>query len=308
MNAILIKSPFKLLLFFVMVSGIVFGFKHLCFQVLGVKNIPEALFQPKDNFKRTLYFVGSSRTKYGINDTLIEKRLKNIKVVNAGVLSANFLSSTMLALEILSMDSNSTLCIELGVVNGKAPSQISMLVETRYLHSTFESNLQESSLEDLYKIYSPYYEAYFFDFFSIKPYLSYLLSNESISSLTQFGVHNKNLNLLPFHSIKCGDLNKDYAKPSHNFFIYKNLIKLIIEKSKLLNCRVYFYLPPHTASPEEKERLIEVFKLIPIENRIIFNCEFLAALRNPEWMADEEHLNVKGASFYSSFFGNFFGN
>ncbi len=306
MNAILIKSTFKLLLFFVLVSGIVFGIKHFCFQVLGIKSIPESIFQPKDNFKSTLYFVGSSRTKYGINDTLIERRLKNIKVVNAGVLSANFLSSTMLALEILSMDSNSTLCIELGVVNGKAPTQISMLVETRYLHSTFESNLQESSLEDLYKIYFPYYEAYFFDFFSIKPYLSYLLSNESISSLTQFGVHNKNLNLLPYHSIKCGDLNKDYAKPSHDFIIYENLIKLILEKSKISNAKVYFYLPPHTTSDEQKERLIQLFKLIPIENRINFNCEFLAALRNPMLMADEGHLNVKGASFYSFFFANFF--
>lgn len=297
----LIISLGKLTLFIVLLTMIIFAVKSFVLSGLQEKDMFSTLFQPKKAAQRNIYFTGTSRTRCAINDSLLNNSNSKYLFYNGGLGYGTFISNVAFANKLMQRIDSPVIFIELSIVNGRMPYTFSLVSDPLNTLSTMWPMVRATNLNDMYHIYGPFAEQYFIDYINLKPYLK-LYKNNYIP--VDFFGQLKKYNSLQYdpgsflseEEIKNAGMEKAVVPES-----YKTIIKELLAKAKQTNSQIFFALPVCISNPEEKKRLLDIYSTIPEKNRLLYSSQFLKEINNSAYLADEMHLNVKGADIYTNY-------
>ncbi|RXK60832.1 SGNH/GDSL hydrolase family protein [Lacibacter luteus] len=291
----------KLALYLVLVGVIIFVVKKVALSGLQQKDMFSTLYQPQEKAERYVYFTGTSRTQCAINDSLLNNGTDRYLFFNAGFAYGTFISNIALANKLMNRIDSPVIFIELSVANGRMPVTFSLVSEPANMLSSMWPLLQTTSFKDVYHVYGPFTENYFIDYINLKPYLKIYNSNYTLSDY--FGRSKKydSLQNHPGTFLLHNDLTNTAIDPAAVPESYRIMIEQLLVKAEQTNCRIFFTLPVCINNTEEKERLLAIYNSIPEKNKLHYSSSFLQEINNPAYLADDIHLNVKGAEVYTNY-------
>ncbi len=249
-------------------------------------------------------FLGSSRTNYGINQAAFNQTLPGKKVLNAGVASSTFLTTGILTKEIMQRVNHSVFLVELNLINGWFPPDLSLQVKLKTIIKFIYPLMKQSSFSDFIDIYVPFLASYLLDEFRLKPYLSILLNAEFKNSFHKQTIFYQSKEFCPSAFFTAKDAYQMVDSLEQISPIYKALINNLIQTAHQTNNSILFYLPTAIKDQSNKKEIFKLFNFIPIENKIFYNDKFLQSINQPENMYDEIHLNFNGSKVFSKFIAN----
>ena len=291
----------KLLLFISLLTAIIFTVKRLVLSGLKEKDIFDTLYQTKKKSERRFYFTGTSRMKCAVNDSLLNDQGSNNRFFNAGLGYGTFISNVVLANKLMSSIDSPVIFIELSVANGRMPYTFSLVSEPANTVSSMWPLLRKTNFTDVYHIYGPFAEHYFIDYINLKPYLKLYKSN---FMLADFFGQLKKYNVLQYNPQSFLTESEIKNAGFKNVIVpesYRTIIKELITKAHETNSHIFFVLPISISNAEEKKRLLDIYSIIPEKNKLSYSSSFLKKISDPAYLADEIHLNIKGADIYTNY-------
>lgn len=297
----LIISLGKLLLYLVLTAAIIITVKRTALSGLQQKDLFGTLYQPQQKAERYIYFTGTSRTKCAINDSLLNAGEDAYLFFNAGFGYGTFISNMVLANKLMNQIDSPVIFIELSVANGRMPETFSLVSDPSNTLSTIAPLLQNPSFKDVYNVYGPFTENYFIDYINLKPYLKLYKSNYT---LTDFFGQTKKYAVLqkdPGTFLLQEDLERAAKTKTVIPSSYSTMIGHLLAKAEQTRSRIIFTLPVCMNNAEERERLLAVYNSLPKKNKLFYSESFLQEINNPSYLADDIHMNIKGADVYTNY-------
>lgn len=239
--------------------------------------------------------------KCAINDSLLNKSFRQFRFFNTGLGYGTFISNAVLANKLMSSVDSAVIFIELSIANGRMPYTFSLVSDPANTVSAMWPLVKTTTLEDLYHIYGPFAENYFIDYINPKPYLK--LSSGTYK-LTDFFGQMKKYESLQYHPgsfLTAEDFKPVEAGQTDIPASYHTMLQQVLTKAEQTNSQVIFLLPISISNPEEKKRLLDIYRIIPDKNKLHYDTSFLKAINNPLYLADEMHLNVTGAELFTNY-------
>lgn len=294
-------SFFKLTVFVVLIALVTFSIKGIVLSRLKEKNIFNAVYKSQHAVSGNFYFIGSSRTRCAVNDSLLNKSFTRFRFINTGLGYGTFISNAVLANKLMKSIDSAVIFIELSVANGRMPYTFSLVADPLHTISAIWPLVKTTTLEDMYHIYGPFAENYLIDYINPKPYMKLSAGNYR---LTDFFGQMKKYESLPYHPVSvltAEDFKTIQTVQADVPVIYHTILKQLLETATQTNSRIVFLLPVCISNGEEKNRLLAIYKIIPENNKLYYNTSFLKTINNPLYLADDMHLNVKGADIYTNY-------
>ncbi|MFY7840888.1 MAG: SGNH/GDSL hydrolase family protein [Lacibacter sp.] len=291
----------KLLLYLFFTAAIIFTVKKITLSGLKQNDLFSKLYQPGIKAERYVYFLGTSRTKCAINDSLLNSNSTPYRFFNSGFGYGTFISNIVLANKLMNQIDSAVIFIELSVANGRMPYTFSLVSDPSNTFASMWPVLQKTSFKDVYHVYGPFFENYFIDYINLKPYLKLYRSKYELTDF--FGQTKKYVSLQnnPGTFLLQEDLNNTLKKPAEIPSSYRIMIAQLLAKAENANTHIVFTLPVCMNSAEEKERVLAVYNSLPKKNKLVYSNAFLQQINNPNYLSDDIHLNVKGADVYTNY-------
>ncbi len=297
----LFSSLGKLIVFVATIAAIIVAVKTIVLSGLKEKSIFNTLYQPKKEKARSFYFTGTSRMKCAINDSLLNESFSSYQFFNAGLGYGTFISNAVLANKLMSSVDSPVIFMEISIANGRMPYTFSLVSDPANTVSSLVPLVKETTLEDVYHIYGPFTESYFIDYINLKPYLKLFSGNYMLTDF--FGQLKKyeTLHYSPQSFLTEEDFEDSPVQKTTIPASYLAIIQQLLSKAEQTGTSIIFSLPVCISNPEEKERLLAVYKLLPENNKLHYSSAFLKEINKPAYLADEMHLNVTGADVYTNY-------
>jgi hypothetical protein len=234
-------------------------------RISPVNKIMSDIFPGNDDpARRRYYFLGSSRTMFSINDSVLNSRYTNSRFVNTGMYGCTFLFNKILADKLLNSGGKKTLFIELSVINARVPPSWRFVLNNSEVRRSVFPLMKKAGMDDIRHIFSPFLERITFSRARISPEIREILDPVTIRK--QIGYKESRE--------KGEDVSRWFAgnidipgKRINIHPLYSQIMNEIISKSKQTNSRILFYLSPVFGSRDEKETLTAIFDMIPAENK-----------------------------------------
>lgn len=286
-------------LFFTIIS--LWLIKTYAYHLLHIKDYPSALFDDKSEH---YIFLGSSKTNYGINQVTFNQTLPGKKVLNVGVASSTLLTTGLITKEIMQRVNHSVFLVELNLMNGWFPPDLSLQLKFKTIVKFVYPLIMQGDFNDFMDIYMPFFGAYIFDEFRLKPYVNNLLNVEFRKSFHKQTVFYESKEFCPNVFYTTQDVHQMVDSIEQISPMYKVLMYDLIQTAHQTKNTILFYLPTAIKDQNNKNELFKLYNFIPIENKILYNDTFLHSINQPKNMYDNIHLNFNGSVVFSKFMAN----
>ncbi len=296
----LYQSFYKLAFFTVLMATVIVAVKTMVLKKLQVNNVFTAVYKPKQTGTTNIYFIGTSRTKCAIDDSLLNNDLPQVQCFNAGLGYGTFISNAVLAQKIMRTVQHATVIIELSVANGRMPDHFSLLCDPATTATAMWPLVQTTTLKELYHVYGPFTETYLTDYINPKPYMKLYTGSYQLKQL--FGQQKKHdsLNYNPGTFLTAANI-ASAATAATLPDVYHTILQRLLSTAKQTNSQVLFVLPLTISDPAEKKRLLNLYNNISAAHQLRYSDSFLRSINNPAYLADAIHLNATGAVVYTNY-------
>jgi hypothetical protein len=249
--------------------------------------------------KGKTYFIGSSRTRCSIDDSLLNSRFSGAGFVNIGIDNGTFIFNKIVADKIMQNGQPEVLFIELSVINARLPSAYRLLTNGNDIIKALTPLMKGATIDDTRKIFWPMVERAFLSQTRLGPEIKSIFGGSAINGRLGFShsaiITAKSPSVIPAKLLA----DKQDAPAVHP--LYGQIINELTLKAQQTGTRLVFFIPPAMKTTEEKEVLTAVFNSIPRENKVLYDQEFLAGLNDKALFKDEIHLNTTGSQVYTNY-------
>ncbi len=249
--------------------------------------------------KGQFYFIGSSRTRSGINDSMLNSRFNTTGFVNIGIDNGTFLFNKIVADKLMQDGGPKTLFIEVSVINARLPAGYRLLVGSKDIIDAVTPLMNNAAIHDIRKIFWPILERTSLSRIRLGPEIKTLLKEPAINGQLGFL---RSMNVASAFSpwfLSEKDMATMDERSAH--LLYGQLINELLLKAKRSGSRLIFFVPPALKTEAEKAVLTAVFNAIPVENRLLYDQNFLNRLNNNTLFRDETHLNTAGSGVFTDY-------
>ncbi len=250
-----------------------------------------------------VFFVGSSRVQYGVNDSLLQAAL-HCKIFNCGFSNATFFSNAVIVTGLIKQGGKKIIVTELSPLIPDIPPGSSefMQVVGIYQPGHIHRLLQNDGIFKNRQAYISLLNQFLVN--------SITLENE-IKSLFDPGFGKRLLTGFRYKSINSGGYKKTdsfleksdlesagnpHPQTSRHLKYISQLASLAAEHG----VKLVFMLPVLYRDPIEKELVRSVFHSLPDSLRLTYSPGFLDQVSNPAYLYDIMHFNKNGADKFSS--------
>lgn len=234
-----------------------------------------------------IIFLGSSRTRRGVNTLLLKKQLPTFDFYNCGIPSSSILYSLVIGEKSLQiLPPQSIIFIEVSDFLIAAPNQYNYFLNNQELAQILKQHLSiRHSLIDI--------ENFFFYIINIRLKLQSVSNpKEKIGYLENSMVYAGNNSSF----VRTEELNKQNVNLNSFQEKYRELIIQFAKKAKKKHIKVIYFLPLTIEKRSERQQTIPIFNSLPNEYKWIYSSEFLEKISKTKFMSDPNHLNKYGAA------------
>lgn len=256
---------------------------------------------------KTIYFIGSSRTKSSVNDEIINSKLKSPwEVINLGVASSTITQHYLLAEFLAGKKGEKIFYIELSGFRREHSSNVAVshfLMNLPAGTSDYYASVDSivGSGNDLSASFQQIQRAVFNRFKVAQVSLKALLGvypkcqeHFGYKPLGQLRKSDAGPLLTPFHF-------GQYSKTVPSFEIESYISAFRNLENRFRNLKIYFVLPFTSYRSQEREAMIPSYLKLPDNAKVVYPAYLYRQLSNSSVLADNNHLNSKGAEFYTAF-------
>lgn len=246
-----------------------------------------------------IYFIGSSRTRRAINDSMLNARFKNNNFVNIGMDNCTFLFNKVIADKLLDAGNVKTLFIELSVINSRLPAIYSQVATDKDIFGTIVPLINQGGINDFRKIFWPILEQVSLSKARLGPAIRKFLPEQTVDGKLGFAGAYDTTKTISEHYLTEADLVKGYGKKIHP--LYLQLVTELIAKAKLTGANIVFFISPAIKTEAEKEVLLSMYNLVPPEHRLVYEQSFLNKIHQRGFFMDETHFNTQGSFLFTEY-------
>lgn len=244
-----------------------------------------------------VFFIGSSRTRSSINDSMLNRKFNSNGFVNIGLDNSSFLFNKIVASRLLEQGGPKTIFVELAVLNARLPTGYQLLAGDDWVVKEMELLIQVSGIEDFRRIVWPVYE---------QASISRIRLGPAIKAFRGQTLRTGPVGFLPavdtaieFSPQKPVSNDEAVALPVHP--LYHHLVSDLLQKAKRTGSRVIFFISPALKTIQEKNTLVNVFSTLPPQHKLVYDPLFLEALYNNRYFKDHTHMNSAGAALFTRY-------
>jgi hypothetical protein len=249
--------------------------------------------------KERFYFIGSSRIRHAINDSLLNSRFSSIDFLNTGMDNCTFIFNKVLADKLLNTNGPKTLFIEISVINARLPVGHEFILKNKEIISSVTPLMKKAGINDIRKIFWPLIESLSLSRVRLGPGIKGLLKMTTVDGQVGFlGSSDSTPKVSPWFFNE-----KDTALSGETEVhpLYGEIIHRLIGEAKQTGSKIIFIISPATRTASEKEVLTAVFNAIPRENKLLYDQDFLNKLNDKTLFRDEIHLNTAGSILFTNY-------
>lgn len=296
----LTRSLVKLGTFFVILALVIIGVRKATDRKMGDSDYFNKFYLPAKPTKKNAYFIGSSRTRNSVNDSLLNAQFPQINFLNAGMGYGTFLSSTIIANKIMQRAPGSIIFVELSLANSRIPKRFSLIASPAETLSNIWHCAYDAPISDWHKVYIPFIENYVYGFLYLKPHVKLLSGQASLNNYFGWTKRMETMNHVPTTFIHAKDFEDSGMSVNKIPTVYYRMIHQLLRKANATKSTVLFYLPICMDKDFERNRVLAVFNTIPKTNTMVYTNTFLSEICTSQNVADSIHLNVRGANIFTN--------
>jgi hypothetical protein len=253
--------------------------------------------------KEQYYFIGSSRTRRSVDDSLLNTKFRDAAFLNIGMDKGTFLFNKIIADKLLNDSDRKTLFIELSVINARLPQGYQQVVEDGNVLRSLIPMIKEGRINEARNIFWPVIEKVLLEKMRLGPSVKALFTSSTPqTALVGFFRTDSSSVVSPLFFQE-----KDTAYPGRKDIlpVYAKMVDGLLQKASQANSRIIFVMPLACNSLEEKEVLLTVFNRIPVQNKLIYSEALLNQLHHPAFFSDKTHLNTSGSFLFTNYLADY---
>lgn len=291
------KSIIKLALIIFMLSTLIIGTKQFSSYWIGNNSdFSEILKQIEESKDTSFYFIGSSRVRANINTTIIKDYFEK-QAFNCGVNASTFLSNCLLANFLIQDQKPKVIIIELALFKTNLPKAFFNFSDAANFDFLSNINLlmrQESLLNQIpiiLQVYSHYFAEKILIGSEARKIIG--LYREEVNPMGAVARHNQ------YYDSNAPFLTYEELEEYKNFYsqvtLQENMSQTLSQIAVQNNAKVKFILPISYNNEQEKKVLIPIYHALPDSLKITYPKAFFTEINKAQYLADNIHLNSKGA-------------
>ncbi len=247
----------------------------------------------------TVYFIGSSRIRSGLDPTLLQGCLNHGRVRTLGVPRANFSHNVHLAEHLIRAQGHKLLFLEIS----RSPNRITQqIIEAHVQIGTDILELVRITARDAdwqvrLEIWGAYLE-YLSSHLYPKGWVPSVLQRNELG-IFAFRAFNKAQYPYTDTFLRAADLDSSFQAEVGR---YLEAAADLQSLARAHQAEVRFFLPLTFHSAPERAASVALFQALPDSLKVAYPAAFLDTMAQPAFLFDYNHLNREGAGRWSEFF------
>ncbi|HYC39483.1 MAG TPA: hypothetical protein VEB63_03270 [Chitinophagaceae bacterium] len=241
------------------------------------------------------YFLGSSRTRSNINDSLMNQLAGAYRFRNLGLNAGTMLFNKVFAEKLFRFPGKKLLLVELSVINARVPENYGHFFSDREVLNSLKPLMRDAKLRDTRHIFWPLFDRMLMKKIPLRDDVKELLRLGK-PAYKEIGYEPQNGDMRD-SSLCFLNTKKQLSEAIHP--LYEKLTSELIRAADKSGNRIVFFLSPAFLSQRERAVLTEAYLRLPADNRVHFRSDFLTEMQDGSLYSDRSHLNRTGSSRFS---------
>ncbi len=295
------KTVFKISAVLILVISLLFIAREKGSRAL-LRNANKQILESAKGNDTAVFFVGSSRVKYGVNDSLLETLL-HFNVHNCAFSNSTFFSNVVITAGVIKQGGNKIIITELSPLIPDIPMGSSEFMQVMgiYKLNTIHQLIQADGILKNRQAYIKLLNQYLVNTVTLENELKFLfeadLKNQVLTGFRYKSVDHNGYKQTDSYLKITDFIPPLYTHPQAR--LHLKFINYLANLAQQHHTKLYFAMPVLYRDQAERALVRSVFHSLPDSLKITYSPDLIEQVTNATYLYDIMHFNKRGADKFS---------